>query len=368
MDPAELTPFHPLPEDTDALTSRVWEWGPQGEGAYARHVRLLPDGRVAGNLSTNESGWRLRGGSMTFLDQFDISSATFERAFTDAEGRWVLLAPTHAPGGRPHTLREVAPVGGLAVAGEGMDPAWRGEAPRRRNLVVLRANEQSLHTGWPRTIPAEDRTWDLCLSWYGARRDAPPDDWSEGWVQQPALRKYPAIHQLLHEASPLWAYDYVAFPDDDLMITWRDWNQMFAVCREHRLDLAQPGLSPLGHVTHPITARDVRYVLRYTSFVESMTPAFSRAALRLCAPTFEKAVAGFGLDNVWPKLIGGAGVRNRIAIVDDIQAIHTRPVGVAYDLQAAIAEGNDLQWRYDAPSAVLEYGGVLKKPIDSQMV
>ena len=39
---------------------------------------------------------------------------------------------------------------------------------RRRNLVVLRANAQSLHTQWPTNIAEEDRNWDLCISWYPA--------------------------------------------------------------------------------------------------------------------------------------------------------------------------------------------------------
>lgn len=362
-----LRRLEPFPSDVEALSARVWEWGPLGQGAYARHVRLLPDGRVAGNLSANESCWRLRDGSMAFLDRFDIRSAVFDQAYADADGRWLLVASRHAPGGLPHSLREVAPVGGLAAASEGVGPIQRNADPRRRNLVIVRAGERSLHGQWPRSIPVEDRNWDLCVSWYGPEAGFPPDDGSDYAVHQPDLRKYPALHRLLHEASPLWAYDYIALPDDDLMLTWRDWNEMFAVCREHRLDLAQPALSPTGYVTHPVTARDARHRLRFTSFVESMVPVFSRAALRLCAPTFRDAVAGFGLDNVWPKLIGGAGVRDRIAIVDDIHAVHTRPNGVAYDVPAAIAEGNDLQWRYDAPSTVLEFGGILRKPIDAQM-
>lgn len=365
MDLADLTPLDGFPTDPAALTGRVWEWGPLGEGAYARHVRLLPDGRVAGKLSANESSWRLHGNRLAFLDGFDTRSTVFDAAYAGADGRWVFLAAAHAPGGRPHTLCEVPPIAGLAP--EGVDPITSAPGPRRPYLVVVRAGERSLHTRWLRNIAPEDRNWDLCVSWYGAEAAFPPDDGFEHHVFQPVVRKFPALYALLHENSPLWAYDYIALPDDDLMLTWRDWNQMFAVCRAYGLDLAQPALSPEGHVTHDITARDRRHTLRFTSFVEVMTPVFSRAALRLCAPTFKNAVAGFGLDNVWPKLLGGSGARDRIAIIDSINAVHTRPVGVGYDLQAAIEEGRQLQWDYDAPSTVFEYGGVLRKPIDAQM-
>ena len=364
-DMAELTPLGFFPTDIAALSGRVWEWGPLGGGAYARHVRLLPDGRVAGNLSSNESCWRLRDGGLVFLDRFDIRSAVFESAYADPDGRWVLVAHSHAPGGQPHSLREVPPI--AALAGAGVDPVLRGSGPRRPYLVIVRAGEHSLHTRWARTVSSEDRSWDLCVSWYGDPAALPLDDDADLHVLQPGLRKYQALHALLHEASPLWAYDYIALPDDDLMLSWRDWNETFATCREYRLDLAQPALSPTGFVTHPITARDKRHALRYVSFVESMIPVFSREAMRLCIPTLGQTVEGYGLDNIWPKLIGGAGARDRIAILDDIHVVHTRPIGVSFEVDAAIARGNDLQWAYDAPSKVLEYGGILRKPIDDQM-
>ncbi len=57
-----------------------------------------------------------------------------------------------------------------------------------------------------------------------------------------------------------------------------------------------------------------------------MAPVFSRAALRLCAPTFAQSRSGWGLDWLWPRLCDEAGL-GRIAIIDATPVRHTRPVG-----------------------------------------
>jgi hypothetical protein len=363
---SELDALHPLrlPHlDPADLARRVWTFGRLDQPPYARHVRLLLDGRVAGNLGENERAWRIDDGRLVLLDRYDRRSTVFDRAFIGADGTLALVGPFQAPGGQDHVLREVPPVGGIASSGP-PDLVWRRRREPRRNLVVLRANEQSLHHQWPRGIADDDRTWDLCVSFYGREENFVGDDWSEYRILQNRRHKFEALYELLHAGSPFWGYDYIAFPDDDILLSWRDWNELFATCREHRLELAQPALSHDGHITHPITGRDDRYLLRYVSFVEVMTPIFSREALRACAPTFKGSISGFGLDNTWPKLIGDS--RDRLAIIDKTPVVHTRPQGAAYSIEEAIQEGNALQWAYDAPSHVLEYGGLFAQPVNRQ--
>jgi hypothetical protein len=270
-------------------------------------VRLLPDGRIAARLGDNESFWRLENNRLAFLDGADRRSTVFDRTYVDAQGRLALVGAFQAPGGRDHLLREIEPLGRLAERAEGVDLIWRRRQARRPNLVILRANEESLHLHWPREMVEEDRSWDLCVSFYGAEQNFIADPWSEYRVLQNKQRKFEALHSLLHVGSPLWDYDYIALPDDDIMLSWRDWNALFATCRRRRLDLAQPALSPAGHITHPITGRDERYELRYVSFVEVMTPIFSREALLTCAPTFEGSVSGFGWTTPGPSCWASRG-------------------------------------------------------------
>ena len=80
----------------------------------------------------------------------------------------------------------------------------------------------------------------------------------------------------------------------------------------------------------------VNSLLRYVDFVEIMCPVFSTRALRVCRGSFRDSVSGFGLDHLWPALLGGA--RSRIAIIDSVGVIHTRPLGRNYVVQTAIDE------------------------------
>ncbi|MBW3558987.1 MAG: DUF707 domain-containing protein [Proteobacteria bacterium] len=348
----------------EGLTRRVWEFGLVGQGPYARHVRLLPDGRVAGNLGENETFWRIENERVVFLTGADLRSTVFDRIYLEESGRLAMVGPFQAPRGLDHVLREVAPLDALAPASDAPEVIWRRKQAPRPNLVVLRANERSLHVDWPHEMLDSDRSWDLCVSFYGHEENFHADSWSEYRVLQNRTHKFDSLHALLHEESPFWGYEYVAFPDDDLMLSWRNWNELFAICRKYRLDLAQPALDLAGHIAHPITGRDDRFLLRYVSFVEVMTPIFSRQALRACAPNFGRSPSGFGLDNIWPKLLGNP--RDRIAIIDQVPVLHTRPPGSQYNIDAAIAEGNAHQHAYDSPSHVLEFGGILADPSNRQ--
>ena len=236
----------------------------------------------------------------------------------------------------------------------------RAGAAKRRNLLVLRANEESLHKLWWTNGGDDHRDWDFCISFYGQGENFGVDAFAEYQVIQSANRKYHALGDLFYDQSPFWAYDYIAFPDDDLLTTCSDVNRMFDYARRYDLLLSQPALS--GHVTHPITREHPDFKLRFTSFVEPIAPWFSRDALRACVATFKGTLSAYGLDHVWPKLLGEP--QNRVAIVDDVVVEHTRPVAQSYEMEAALSEGWQFQMRYGAYPTEVDYGGIFRQPID----
>jgi hypothetical protein len=100
---------------------------------------------------------------------------------------------------------------------------------------------------------------------------------------------------------------------------------MFDAVHAHHLWLAQPALAPGSHVSHHITQQVSGVRLRYTSFVEVMCPLFSRSGLARLAHSFRESVSGWGLDFLWPYLLGYP--KDRIAVLDETPVLHTRPVG-----------------------------------------
>jgi hypothetical protein len=191
-----------------------------------------------------------------------------------------------------------------------------------RHLVVLRAGDRSLHGQW---IAGPDPDFDLFISYYGNEPDRYRAD-AAMWEARKGP-KWPCIGELL-EAQPalLEQYDTFWFPDDDLAVDTATINRMFALFRGFALALAQPALTRESFHAHPMLLQRPGHVLRHTGFVEVMAPIFDREALRACLPSFQRSRSGWGLDFVWPRLVGPER-RTAIAILDATPVWHTRPLG-----------------------------------------
>jgi hypothetical protein len=235
-------------------------------------------------------------------------------------------------------------------------------APRRprRNLVFCRVGDASLHPTWigdPAT-----RSYDVWLDYYGADDDRYAADGADFLTVARGTRKSPRIGALAREDAGLFAYDAIWFPDDDLRTGPADVERLFQIAREHELLLAQPALAPGSHFTHLVTLQHRSFRIRFTNFVEIMAPLFSREAFRACAETFAESTSGYGLDLVWPRLLGDP--RDRIGIVDAVAVLHTRPVGTSdfyRGLPVPPATENErvaAKYGVDLPFEMKEYGAI----------
>ena len=72
-------------------------------------------------------------------------------------------------------------------------------------------------------------------------------------------------------------------------------------------------------------ATNASFHARRTGFVEIMVPGFSRPALQQLLPTLDESETGWGwgLDGLWPKLLGYRDLGSR----DGVPVLHTRAVG-----------------------------------------
>lgn len=192
----------------------------------------------------------------------------------------------------------------------------------RRDLVIVRAGDGSLHPEWIRE--ASERSWDLLVSYFG---DDPGKFRDDDVIRLDSKgAKWPALHALLTErAGLLQHYDYVWMPDDDISCRAQDVERLFAAMRRHDLLLGQPSLSAGSYFSFSITLHNPMTRLRWTNFVETMVPCFHSDLLTRCLAVIAPYVSGWGLDWVWPK---EAGLRaGRVAIIDEVSVTHTRPLG-----------------------------------------
>lgn len=209
----------------------------------------------------------------------------------------------------------------------------------KKNLVVVRAGKNSLHSRWL-DLRYAARSFETLISFYDAEA-------FEAFVPQEG------VQAILHQTGGKWdniqrclsgldlhAYQYVWLPDDDVLIDGASVNKMFELAGKHGLTICQPALTRDSYFTFIGLIGADPFRVRYTNFVEVMAPCLHREVIAEVIDLFAISPSGFGLDRIWSR-VSGAG-RERVAILDCVRMRHTRPVGSALVKELA-ARGRDVE-------------------------
>jgi hypothetical protein len=188
-----------------------------------------------------------------------------------------------------------------------------------KNLVILRCGRTSVHPHWL----AGERNWDFALCPYEEIPGDPASILPPGVI---AGQKWSGLYQLLSTWRGWRTYDYIWLPDDDLLADAETINRLFTLSAEFNANIAAPALSEESHFSHPISMKNVFSAARAVTFIEIMMPCFKREILEQLLPVIGESKTGFGwgLDYVWPHLLGYRG----LMIFDSITVRHTREAGV----------------------------------------
>jgi hypothetical protein len=223
-----------------------------------------------------------------------------------------------------------------------------------RNLVLARVGAKSLHPAWMER--GSDRNWDLRLVPFQEMPSQAGLDCELGPVIPGP--KWSGLRQALNEWDGWREYDYVWLPDDDILAGQQTINRMFDVAGAVGLDLFAPALHESSYYAHFITMQNRSFFGRWTGFVEIMIPGFSTAALEHLLPTLDLSATGWGwgLDSLWPKLLG----YQNVGIIDGTPVVHTRPVGKMRDLalsRRVVAESDEILAANDCGQMHVTFGG-----------
>jgi hypothetical protein len=163
---------------------------------------------------------------------------------------------------------------------------------RRKNLVILRAGDNSLHPGW---LAGGSRDFDLFISYYGSTENKHCE--AADLYEMRKGPKWSCIGELLQEHPELLdQYDAFWFPDDDLEASTITLNRMFSFFHAFELALAQPALTRDSYYSWDTLLQRDDYILRFVKFVEVMAPIFNRSSLKACVKSFGESRSGWGLD------------------------------------------------------------------------
>jgi hypothetical protein len=187
---------------------------------------------------------------------------------------------------------------------------------KNKNLVIASVGDRSLHNFW---MPDRDKNYDLFLINYGQKSYKNDCNF---YLEKKGF-KYNLIYEAFENNPHLYDYKYVWMPDDDIYIEPEDIEKLFDVVEEYNLWISQPSI--LGWYGLKVTLHNIDTKIRFTNYVEIMCPCFESNSLKKCISTFIENESGWGIDHLWNIKLGNP--TNKLAIIDDVIAIHTRPVG-----------------------------------------
>lgn len=165
-----------------------------------------------------------------------------------------------------------------------------------------------------------DPGFDLFLCYYGDKGSLYKRECL--YYDQAKGSKFQIVSQLADRHADIFdQYDAIFVPDDDIFIEPEDLRRFFDIFHAQDLWVAQPSL--MGWWSVPITNHHWGTLMRYTNWVEIMMPCFSKYAFGICKQTFMENRTNWGIEILWDKLLGSP--QDKIAIVDEVIAIHTRP-------------------------------------------
>ena len=195
------------------------------------------------------------------------------------------------------------------------------------NLVISVVGDYSTHKEWIRGNPE----FDLALIYYGNDKEKFSNYTRDAFlcIKQKG-EKYPLVKSFInHHYELVSKYEYIWLPDDDISISTDKLNHIFKIAKDYDLHICQPSVvSSNGKVSHEITRSRKGLKLRFTNFVEVMMPLFHVKSLLFLYDDFDLSVSGWGLDASWSHRLNDP--KDKIAVIDEISAVHTKPVGSDY--------------------------------------
>lgn len=227
----------------------------------------------------------------------------------------------------------------------------------KKCCIISAVGKDSLHREWIN----ETSDFDLHLIIYDNSYNKFYND--TNYISYQKGYKFKLVYDYLQKHPEyLNHYDYFFMPDDDISIDSENIHKLFRLMEEFQLQIAQPALTD-SYYTYDHTIVQQESLLRYTNFIEMMTPCFSREAIQKVLFTFNENVSGWGIEFHWSQLIGFTG--KEMAIIDDLHCIHTRAIQSFNERN--VTELTEYLQRYQLNRKIDDFGYVEKKTSKNQL-
>ncbi|KAL3156378.1 hypothetical protein ABBQ38_000692 [Trebouxia sp. C0009 RCD-2024] len=167
--------------------------------------------------------------------------------------------------------------------------------------------------------------------------------------------RYAALYKLIQTKQ--WQnkvadkYEYIYFPEEEIVQSVDSVNRLFELSKEYKLELSHPSwCSPEDTVSWhmDLLKMHATTLLRRTTYVETAAPLWSRSFWKTyVAPHLKNVDRGFGLDFVWPYLADYP--EDQVAVIDDTCVMRpTHILGPSPLMKATKLSQDELTIKIDA--------------------
>ncbi|MBU6406550.1 MAG: hypothetical protein KGS44_05345 [Alphaproteobacteria bacterium] len=201
----------------------------------------------------------------------------------------------------------------------------RSETPlkQHKNLILLRGGDRSYHPTFFSGFEAgEGPNWDLHISYFGETAPYLSQAMACSWTMDGGKGKFGSIHRLIEGRNlDLAHYDYIACPDDDLIITGPQWNTLFDLVRRFDLEVGGVSLNPFGYWEFNYMLSQPGLLLRYTNQIEPFALVFRRDMFKTVFPYMRMKGVDWGIEHI----VGHLCTHPKgLAVIDAVDVFHTR--------------------------------------------
>lgn len=192
---------------------------------------------------------------------------------------------------------------------------------KNRNLVVVRAGENSLHESW--LGDASERNWDIIVSSFGKS----PEKWERDDVINVSYQggNHDGFFDALRQVpTALKNYDFILKADDDYEMSCPDINSIFALTKKYNLWAGLPSHSFDSYLVGGYFQfyNNPNFKMRLTNFVEHSTLCMKKEFVERFLPLWEDNPLALGIDFFWARLADDP--KKQIGVLDEVQVKHTR--------------------------------------------
>ena len=172
---------------------------------------------------------------------------------------------------------------------------------KRHNKYLVFSSVGDVNSVFTWLSDFDDKLFDLVVYYYGDKD--PPAVNADKLVRRKGL-KLENFHHFLSN-NDISRYDAIWLADDDIVIDTNSINKLFELFSQYNLYLAQPSYTNDSFTPwRDVAVNDPGCILRYTNFVEVGVPVFSTKIIPKLFESFKGAGTGYGLDYIWPFLLG----------------------------------------------------------------